>query len=205
MRQMSMRHSSLLRPSTVVSTQSLGNTSRLLKVVRKLMAMPGNKIFWSINLEKFGGFRLFPSRARIGDWRNVMQHQPRNAALSPDARSAIQPDRLFFPITVVGHRGYDRSSKTSVEPSVIILESFPSSYSHSYTGARSAEICLPALSWFPEQRATRVTLASPRIHRLTVLACTILGSALNMSSRSPAMQTRSHSAAGLNSRNHCSR
>ena len=51
---------------------------------------------------------LFASRPRIGYRRNVVQHKPWDGALSPDARSAIQPDRLLFPITVVGYRGYDQ-------------------------------------------------------------------------------------------------
>jgi len=69
--------------------------------------------------------------------------------------------------------------------------SFPSAWSHSYTGALSGEIWRPALSWLPEQTATQVTFASSRIHRLTSLACTILGSLQNISNRSPAMQIRS--------------
>jgi hypothetical protein len=64
----------------------------------------------------------------------------------------------------------------------------------------------PASSWFPEQIAIQVTFASSRIHRLTSLACSILGAPLNISSRSPAMQIKSKFAArSLNQWNQCER
>ena len=47
------------------------------------------------------------SRPRIGYRRNMMQYQPRASALPPDTRSAIEPDRLLFPVTVIGYRRYD--------------------------------------------------------------------------------------------------
>jgi hypothetical protein len=52
------------------------------------------------------------------------------------------------------------SSRTQLVPSVIILGPGPSAINHSYTGTRLAVICLPPLSSFPEQTATRVTFDS---------------------------------------------
>jgi hypothetical protein len=110
------------------------------------MAVTGNEIFRSINLEEFCGFRFLFGRPRIRYWRNVMEYEPRIPALPSDNGSAIQPYRFLFFGTMIRNGRYDQviqHVRRSVRDNLWFSSELDEPLIY---GARSVEIWRPALS-----------------------------------------------------------
>lgn len=72
------------------------------------MAVPGDEIFRSIDLEKFCGFLFLFGGARIRDRRDVMKHETMDFCVAVDSGSAIQPYRFLFFGTMIRNGRHDQ-------------------------------------------------------------------------------------------------
>src|SRR5262245_28480749 len=75
--------------------------------VRELMSVPGNKIFRSVGLEEFCGFRFLARSTRVGLRRYMVEDKPLISSLPSKATPAIKPHRLLLFRTMIRNGRYD--------------------------------------------------------------------------------------------------